>query len=113
QARLSQGSFDDFDLHQADNFARACRAEGVTHLFYLGGMLPLGDPKASDLSDHLRSRLEVERALSSQGAALTTFRAGIILGPGGSSTEMMLRLVQRLPFMIAPAWTQTISEAVA
>jgi nucleoside-diphosphate-sugar epimerase len=40
QARLSQGSFDDFDLQQADNFARACRSEGVTNIFYLGGLLP-------------------------------------------------------------------------
>lgn len=114
QARLSQGSFDDFDLHQADNFARACRLAGVTKIFYLGGLLPPTSHEGDhELSDHLRSRLEVERVLASQGATLTTLRAGLILGPGGSSTEILVRLVRRLPIMLAPRWTSTISEPVA
>jgi nucleoside-diphosphate-sugar epimerase len=110
QAKLAQGRFADFDLQQADNFARACRDEGVSKIIYLGGLLP-GDPEeAKRWSDHLQSRLEVERVLGAYGAQVTALRAGLILGVGGSSSEMLIRLVRRLPFMIAPRWTQTLSE---
>lgn len=110
-ARLSQGSFDDMDLVCADNFARACAARGVRHIVYLGGLLPARDGHA--LSRHLESRLEVERTLASHGVPVTTLRAGLVVGAGGSSFQMMTRLVGRLPFMIGPRWTRSRSQAIA
>jgi nucleoside-diphosphate-sugar epimerase len=110
QAKLAQGHFEDFDLIQADNFARACRDQGVARIIYLGGLLPGDIQNEKKWSTHLRSRLEVERVLASHGARVTALRAGLILGKGGSSSEMLIRLVRRLPIMLAPKWTQTLSE---
>ena len=108
-ARLTQGSFRDFDMILADNFARAAKLTKVKHIIYLSGIIP---PDAL-LSEHLQSRLEVENILKSSGVPTTSLRAGLIIGPGGSSFEMMLRLVKRLPVMICPYWTSTLSYPVA
>lgn len=108
-ARLTQGSFRDFDMILADNFARAAKGAKVKHIIYLSGIIP---PDAL-LSEHLQSRLEVENILKSSGVPTTSLRAGLIIGPGGSSFEMMLRLVQRLPVMICPYWTSTLSYPIA
>lgn len=108
-ARLTQGSFRDFDMIIADNFARAAQQAKVKHIIYLSGIIP---PDAI-LSEHLQSRLEVENILKSSGIPTTSLRAGLIIGPGGSSFEMMLRLVQRLPLMICPYWTSTLSYPIA
>ena len=104
-ARLSQGTFADIDLLLADNFARAARHCGVKQILYIGGLIPEGH----ELSEHLRSRLEVEHALAATGVPVSTFRAGLILGADGSSFQMMVRLVARLPIMICPAWTRSLS----
>ena len=109
-AHLTQGDFEDLDLICADNFARAAAKNGVKHIVYLGGLLPTSK---DDLSRHLRSRFEVEQALGSRGVPVTTLRAGLIIGAGGSSFEMMSRLVGRLPFMIGPLWTQSLSQPIA
>lgn len=109
-AALSQGRFEDLDLSCADNFARAAKKTGVSRIIYLGGLVPPG-PLA--LSAHLASRLEVERALGGYGVPVTTLRAGLVVGAGGSSFDMLLKLVQRLPAMICPAWTATRTQPIA
>lgn len=107
-AQLDQGSFADYDLILADNFARALKSTGVRHLIYLGGLLP----ETSKLSLHLQSRLEVEQTFTSYDFPLTIFRAGLILGDAGSSFQILLKLVKRLPVMICPQWTQTLTTPV-
>ena len=104
-ARLVQGKFEDFDVMIADNFARACKAVGVKRILYLGGIIPPGA-----LSQHLASRLEVEQVLGSYGIKLAVVRAGLIVGPKGSSFAMMVNLVKRLPVMLCPAWTATLGQ---
>ena len=108
-ARLTQGSFADLDLICADNFARAASLAGVEQIVYLGGLVPEG----SALSPHLESRLEVERTLGRYGVPLTTLRAGMVIGGGGSSFEILVRLVRRLPAMVCPRWTLTRMQPVA
>ena len=108
-AHLTQGTFDNLDLILADNFARACAKKGITQIIYLSGIIP----ESVNLSNHLRSRLEVERTLGSYGIPLTTLRAGLILGPGGSSSTMVINLVKNLPVMILPHWTETLSNPIA
>lgn len=108
-ARLTQARFDDLDLICADNFARAAAASGVRSIVYLGGLLPTAHER---LSRHLESRLEVEHTLGSHGVPVTTLRAGLIIGAGGSSFEMMARLVSRLPFMLGPRWTRSRSQPI-
>jgi uncharacterized protein YbjT (DUF2867 family) len=110
--RLTQGRFEDFDLLCADNFARAAAAVGVQQIVYLGGLLPAEDLDAP-LSAHLASRLETERALAAHGVAVTTLRAGLVIGAGGSSFAIMERLVRRLPAMLCPAWTATLAQPIS
>ncbi|MEO1267643.1 MAG: NAD-dependent epimerase/dehydratase family protein [Myxococcota bacterium] len=111
-ARLTQASFMDMDLIAADNFARAAAAQGVEHIVYLGGLMPPED-EGDGLSDHLRSRLEVEQTLAAHGVPVTTLRAGLILGPGGSSTQLLIDLVQRLPVLACPPWTDNMFQPIA
>lgn len=110
-SRLVQGRFQDLDLICADNFARAAQLRGVKRIIYLGGLLP-GLPPAQ-LSEHLRSRREVEAALAGHGVPLVALRAGLIIGAHGSSFDMMARLVRRLPVMLCPAWTRTLTQPIA
>ena len=107
-AQLTQGSFQDMDLLVADNFATAAKEAGIKQIVYVGGIIPNTD----QLSPHLRSRLEVEQALSAYGTPVTTLRAALIFGPGGSSTNIITRLVHRLPIMLCPSWTETKSQPV-
>jgi uncharacterized protein YbjT (DUF2867 family) len=111
-SRLTQGRFQDLDLICADNFARAAARQGVRRIVYLGGLVPAVHDE-SRLSPHLRSRLEVERALAAHGVPLVALRASMVIGAGGSSFEMMARLVERLPAMICPAWTETATQPIA
>jgi uncharacterized protein YbjT (DUF2867 family) len=106
-SRLFQGNFHDTDLLLADNFARACSINGVKQIIYLGGLVPSGH-----ISDHLQSRLEVEHVLQSTEVPVTALRAGMIVGPGGSSFEILRTLVRRLPAMVLPKWTRSKTQAV-
>lgn len=108
-ARLTQGDFADFDLVCADNFARAAKTVGCQQIVYLGGLLPA----SRDISQHLASRREVEQTLGRYGVPLTTLRAGIVIGAGGSSFQMIERLVRRLPAMLGPKWTRTRTQPIA
>ncbi len=107
-AQLDQGSFADYDLILADNFSRVLKGAAVKQLIYLGGLIP-DKPK---LSLHLRSRLEVEEVFSEYQLPTTIFRAGLILGQAGSSFQILIKLVKRLPVMICPKWTQTLTTPV-
>lgn len=109
-ARLVQGRFSDLDLICADNFGRAAAKAGVEQIVYLGGLIP--ELPADELSDHLSSRLEVEAALGAHGVPVTTLRAGMVIGPGGSSFEILTRLVKRLPAMVLPRWSERRCQAI-
>ncbi len=108
-ARLTQGDFADLDIVCADNFARAAAAAGVKQIVFLSGLCPADQ----DLSEHLRSRCEVERTLGGYVVPVTTLRAGLILGGRGSSFQVMARLVSRLPVMVCPRWTNTKTQPIA
>lgn len=108
-ARLNQGSFADFDLILADNFARAARLKGIRHVIYLSGIIP----PVAELSEHLRSRLEVEQTLQAYIPRVTVLRTGIIIGPSGSSFTIILNLIRRLPIMLCPRWTRNLCQVVS
>lgn len=108
-AALSQGAFYDFDLIMADNFVRAAMENKLGHIIYLGGMIPVSD----ELSWHLKSRLEVEETFRKSPIKTSVLRAGLIIGPHGSSFTILERLIRKLPVMICPAWTKTLSQPVA
>lgn len=109
-ARLSQGQVADLNLLQADNFARAAETKGIKQILYLGALVPDDTP---DLPFSLRQRLEVEQALGSTSVPLTTLRAGLIVGAGGTWLRLLLNLVRRLPVMVLPSWTQAETQPIA
>ncbi len=102
-------SFAEKDRQAARNFLSAADREGLKRIIYLGGLGEEGD----DLSEHLRSRAEVAKILSSGKPATTVLRAGIILGAGGASFEMLRYLVERLPIMVCPRWIDSRIQPIA
>ena len=108
-ARLVQAHFSDLDLLCAENFAEAAATNGIEHIIYVGGLQPAGE----HTSKHLKSRQEVEEALASYGVPVTTLRAGLVIGGRGSSFQILKRLVSRLPIMVCPSWTNTLTSPVA
>ena len=111
QSRLTQARFDDLDLLLADNVRRAMDAAGTRHVVFLGGLG--ADQDSSILSRHLISRKEVGAVLGAGSARLTELRAGLVIGRGGSSFRMLIRLIRRLPVMVLPRWTSTPTQPVA
>lgn len=105
---LTQGVFSDFDLYLADNFARAAKTNGIKKIVYLGGLIP----DKSDLSEHLKSRKEVEAVLGQYGTPVTSLRAGLIVGKDGSSFRILEKLVRRLPLSICPSWTVSRTQPI-
>jgi len=101
--------FERRDAEAAAAFGRAARAAGVARIVYLGG---LGDA-ATELSHHLRSRQECGAALASAGVPVTEFRAGVIVGSGSVSFEMVRYLTERLPAMVCPRWVSTRAQPIA
>ncbi|MBM3898161.1 MAG: NAD-dependent epimerase/dehydratase family protein [Thaumarchaeota archaeon] len=102
--------FEERDRTMARNFAKASTSCGVKRIIYLGG-LASGDESA--LSRHMRSRREVGEILRTSAAAVTIFRAAVILGGGSASFEMMSQLVERLPFMVLPRWVTSKLQPIA
>ena len=105
----SGGKYAERDLLLASNFAAGAKAAGIQRIIYLGGLGELGD----GLSQHLRSRREVENTLGGTGIPVTTFRAAMIIGSGSASFEILRYLVERLPVMVTPSWVTTESQPVA
>ncbi|MFT6699205.1 MAG: hypothetical protein ACJAVD_000697 [Porticoccaceae bacterium] len=89
----------------AFNFKRFAEQTSLKQVIYLSGIT--NDTK---LSKHLLSRKNVENTLASEKYALTTFKAGIIVGSGSSSFEIIRDLVEKLPVMIAPKWLDTKTQ---
>jgi uncharacterized protein YbjT (DUF2867 family) len=106
---LESADFQEKDRDAARTFGQAAAKAGLRRIVYLGG---LGDD-ADDLSEHLRSRREVESLLAEGGVPVITLRAGIIVGRGGISWEMTRQLVEHLPAMIAPRWVRTRTQPIA
>jgi uncharacterized protein YbjT (DUF2867 family) len=109
----SMGADQDFknlDRISAENFRDACIEAGVKKIIYLGG---LGVKETA--SKHLLSRIETGEILSSRPEDITTiwFRAGVIIGSGSASFEMIRNLAQKLPVMITPRWVNTKTQPIA
>jgi uncharacterized protein YbjT (DUF2867 family) len=107
---LGAGSdFPERDVTAARRFGTAAKNAGVERIIYLGG---LGDP-AKALSAHLRSRHETGEALRESGVPVTEFRAGVIVGSGSLSFEMIRYLTERVPVMICPRWVYTRIQPIS
>jgi uncharacterized protein YbjT (DUF2867 family) len=106
---LDRGNFARRDANAARAFGAAAAGAGITQIIYLSG---LGDPDDA-LSEHLRSRHEVEQLLGNGGVAVTALRAGVIVGDLGTSWEMIHQLVERVPVLPVPTWARTRTQPIA
>ncbi len=106
---LAGGSdFHQRDLAAAHNFGEAARAANVERIIFLGGLAEA----ATGLSEHLRSRQQTGDALRAAGVPVTEFRAGVIVGSGSLSFEMIRYLTERVPVMICPRWVFTRTQPI-
>ena len=95
------------EQQSAINFRKALKTKNVKQVIYLSGIV-----NESILSKHLLSRKTVEDELEKGNYALTCLRAGIIVGSGSASFEIMRDLVEKLPVMIAPKWLLTKCQPI-
>ena len=102
------GKFEELEAISAENFKKRLEQTQVRQVVYLSGIV-----NEKELSKHLSSRKNVEEILASQVYALTTLRAGIIVGSGSASFEIIRDLVEKLPVMIAPRWLNTRCQPIA
>jgi uncharacterized protein YbjT (DUF2867 family) len=106
---MGGSDFQERDLRAARNFASQARQAGIRRIIYLGG---LGDPEG-DLSQHLRSRQQTGEALREFGVQVIEFRAGIVVGAGSISFQMIRYLTERVPLMISPRWVFTRTQPIS
>jgi uncharacterized protein YbjT (DUF2867 family) len=102
------GDFESMEEICATNFRNRIAQTAAGQVIYLSGI-----SNAKELSKHLSSRKNVESILLESTYALTTLRAGIIVGSGSASFEIIRDLVEKLPFMIAPRWLKTKCQPIA
>jgi uncharacterized protein YbjT (DUF2867 family) len=103
----SDSDFAELELQSAINFRKGLGGTNAKQVIYLSGIV-----NEDELSEHLASRLHVEEELKKGPFALTTLRAGIIIGSGSASFEIIRDLVEKLPVMIAPRWLNTKCQPI-
>lgn len=104
----STTDFDKMEATAAENFNTYLKDTNIRQVIYLGGIV-----NDNDLSKHLASRKNVEDILRKGDFALTALRAGIIVGSGSSSFEIIRDLCEKLPLMITPKWVLTKTQPIA
>src|SRR6056297_159669 len=101
-------AFEDLEKKVVQNFLQSVSTKQLQQIIYLSGMV-----NNEELSVHLRSRLQVEEMLNEGPTPVTTLRAGIIVGSGSASFEIIRDLVEKLPVMVAPRWLNTKIQPIA
>ena len=107
---LSNENYKDLDKISAQNFLDVAAQCGVKRIIYLGGL----GVKNENTSEHLLSRIETGEILSSNKNVQTIwFRAGVIIGSGSASFEIIRNLTEKLPIMTTPKWVNTKAQPIA
>jgi uncharacterized protein YbjT (DUF2867 family) len=106
---LSNDNYKDLDKISAQNFLDVADECGVKKIIYLGGL----GVKDENTSEHLLSRIETGEILSSNKNVQTIwFRAGVIIGSGSASFEIIRNLTEKLPVMTTPKWVNTMAQPI-
>lgn len=101
--------FEMSDRNAARNTAAAAETAGVGRIVYLGGLVPEGERA----SPHLASRAEVGQIFLDGAVPAVVLQAGVIIGSGSASFEMLRYLTERLPVMITPKWVRSLVQPIA
>lgn len=106
---LNKKDYKNLDKISALNFLKACEKNNVKKIIYLGGL----GVKNENTSEHLLSRLETGEVLSSSSKVQCLwFRAGVIIGSGSTSFEIIRNLTEKLPIMTTPKWVYTKAQPI-
>ena len=100
-------NYDELEQISAANFSAALARTSIRQVVYLSAI-----SNAKNLSKHFTSRKNVETELAKGKFALTTLRAGIIIGSGSASFEIIRDLVEKLPVMVTPKWVKTKTQPI-
>jgi uncharacterized protein YbjT (DUF2867 family) len=104
-----RGEFESTELAIARNIAASAHEHDLRRIVYLGGLHPEG----VRLSRHLRSRMQVGEILLASGVPTIVLQAGVIIGSGSTSFEMIRHLTEVLPYMPAPQWVRSFIQPIA
>lgn len=106
--RSSIQGFSEEETNTANNFIDYIENTEASQIIYLSGM-----DSSEELSEHLESRKQVGELLMGSKVSTTILKAGIIVGSGSASFEIIRDLVEKLPFMITPRWLNTKCQPIA
>lgn len=101
--------FVEAERRNALDVAAVAHEQGVGRIVYLGGL----HPDVPDLSPHLQSRTEVGQILMDSGIPTIVLQAGVVIGSGSASFEMIRHLTNRLPVMTTPKWVNNHIQPIA
>lgn len=101
-------SFEEMEVQSARNFVAAAKSWDIKQIIFLSGL-----QNSASGSPHLLSRLKVEQVLIQSGIPYTILRAGIIVGSGSASFEIIRDLTEKLPVMVTPRWLNTRCQPIA
>ncbi len=104
-----QGDFVVRDRAVATGFARVARDTGISRIVYLSGL----HPSHAELSAHLGSRVEVGEILLGSGVPTAVLQAGVVLGEGSASFDILRHLTERIPAVIGPKWLRNRIQPIA
>ncbi len=107
--QLGPKEFEAAEKKAATNFRIAAQKQKIKRIIYLGG---LGDV-SSQLSPHLRNRIEIAKELKHSTVPVTILRAAVIVGSGSASYEIMQHLVRKLPVLLIPHWAKNKCQPIS
>ena len=104
-------NFVEADRTAATHLVNGVRTHNVDRIVYISGFVP--DVPDDELSDHIKSRREVERILGDAPASVVTLRAAVIVGTGSTSFEIIRQVSARMPVHTVPTWMNSSVQPIA
>lgn len=108
-ALMSPADFETEERNLAQSFGAVAKSENVKKIVYLGGITS----NDSSLSPHMSARIATGELLRASGVPTVELRAGVVIGSGSASFEMLRHLTERLPFMVTPKWLNNRIQPIA
>ena len=108
-ALMSKDDFEQEEREMAQGFGQAAKEAGVKRIVYLGGIIAPNEV----MSPHLQARAETGEILRTSGVSTIELRAGVVIGSGSASFEMLRYLTERLPIMTVPKWVNVRIQPIA
>ena len=108
-ALMVKDNFEVLERNMAAQFGEACKTAKVRRIVYLGGIISAGQ----EASPHLQARADTGSILAGFGVPTIELRAGVVIGSGSASFEMLRYLTERLPIMTTPKWVKNRIQPIA